>query len=179
MEKRCKGQCCRVFTLPLPPEELKERYEHFLNNGKDRLHKSDQRSYYQKNEQYTSTEEIYLIYPMVKYLGKFKKTPQGYRTNEYIHHYTCKHLDKKTGNCTIYEIRPKMCRRYPDAGICYYKGCSCDRAATPKERLEFIKKQNEIADKKNEVFHKEKTISKRSKRYREIKNNESIREKDL
>src|SRR5690348_13091092 len=32
--------------------------------------------------------------------------------------YTCRHLDRSTGLCTIYEQRPKMCREYPYEGAC-------------------------------------------------------------
>jgi Fe-S-cluster containining protein len=37
--------------------------------------------------------------------------------------FTCKHLSQ-TGNCTIYETRPKMCRDFPGPDPCKYKNCA-------------------------------------------------------
>lgn len=36
--------------------------------------------------------------------------------------YTCKHFDGE--NCTNYENRPDLCRRYPNSGRCEYAGCT-------------------------------------------------------
>lgn len=33
----------------------------------------------------------------------------------------CKHHNKKTGDCDIYEERPMMCRSFPDSGFCGYR----------------------------------------------------------
>lgn len=45
------------------------------------------------------------------------------RNRPYV--YTCKNLDAKTGNCKIYNERPKMCRTFPDgADHCEFKKCT-------------------------------------------------------
>lgn len=38
--------------------------------------------------------------------------------------YACKHLDRATKRCTVYEIRPQMCRDYPGDAPC--KWCTYD-----------------------------------------------------
>ncbi len=32
----------------------------------------------------------------------------------------CRFLDQKTRRCTIYEVRPAVCRKYPDGPLCGY-----------------------------------------------------------
>jgi len=39
-------------------------------------------------------------------------------------YYACKHLDRATRLCTVYEIRPQMCRDYPGDVPC--KWCTYD-----------------------------------------------------
>ena len=46
-----------------------------------------------------------------------RPTFEGYR-------YRCKHWDPETGDCTIYDIRPQMCRDYPGAHGCNYAACT-------------------------------------------------------
>jgi len=53
--------------------------------------------------------EIYLIYPMLEF--KYEN-PQ----EDLPYHYRCKHFshdEKGIPTCTIYEIRPRMCRDFP------------------------------------------------------------------
>jgi len=103
--KKCGGACCRRFTLPYPPEQLKEKYL----------------AWYRRDyERETIPQDIHLIYPMVTYLGFMRSEP--YQQNE-LHWYTCKHLDEETSLCKIYEIRPKMCREFPYESKCPYSGC--------------------------------------------------------
>jgi len=43
-----------------------------------------------------------------------------------INHYTCNFLDEN-GNCMVYDLRPQMCRRYPEYDTnakCHYTGCT-------------------------------------------------------
>lgn len=58
-----------------------------------------------------------------------------------LYHYTCRHFDSKTKNCTNYEDRPDMCRAYPNSRICKYKGCTrvCENKPTAAD-IEFDKK---------------------------------------
>lgn len=66
--------------------------------------------------------DIHLIAPMVVYLGPDAKMPKQVNpTDEALlgkpeipgHRYRCKHFDAKAKGCTIYGIRPAMCRDYP------------------------------------------------------------------
>lgn len=38
--------------------------------------------------------------------------------------YTCKHLDYVTGDCTVYDRRPAMCREFPYGLRCPIVGCT-------------------------------------------------------
>ena len=77
--------------------------------------------------------DIHLIAPMVRYLGfTYDHPPQINPSDNRLlgkpktkqHYYTCKHFNPKTRDCTIYEIRPAMCRSYPDSGLCNYAKCT-------------------------------------------------------
>ena len=39
------------------------------------------------------------------------------------YHYTCRAYDEETGDCTIYEDRPQMCKDFPGNGGCEFPGC--------------------------------------------------------
>lgn len=41
--------------------------------------------------------------------------------------FNCSNLDAATGDCKIYETRPKMCRSYPNGKPCRFEGCTLDR----------------------------------------------------
>lgn len=133
----CGGACCRRFIISKSPEELKEEYEAWLRAGPGSSFqylgmtgKLCANKLGGNNERYVSIHaEIYLIYPMLVYLGAHnwdpatgpsKRYPKGHSKS---HHYTCKHHDAKTGLCSIYEIRPYMCRRYPNGDSCPWPGC--------------------------------------------------------
>ena len=95
----CTGQCCEKFWLPYSPEELRE--------------------YYVKIYKYKETDPLFYaeleqIAPMVIYIGPTE--------NGNGHWYTCKWYDKETTMCTIYEVRPDMCRNYPYDQACEYCG---------------------------------------------------------
>lgn len=149
--KRCMGQCCRRFTLPMNPEELYAAYLYWLNHSAESINKNshicDNNTLYSRHDRLI--QDIHLIYPMVIYLGKFNKTPEGFSIDHEIYHYTCKHHDQKTGNCTIYDIRPSMCKLYPYGRKCYYKGCTNEYAASKEEIKSKIKSyQNKDEPKK-------------------------------
>jgi Fe-S-cluster containining protein len=78
-------------------------------------------------------QDIHLIAPMVYYLGYTTDHPLQVNPTdaellgnprERLHYYGCKNLDPATGDCTIYEIRPYMCRSYPNSGVCNYAKCT-------------------------------------------------------
>lgn len=97
--KTCKrrGYCCQDVRLAEDPEMLRKAYEAWRN-----LPSVDPKF-----------SEIYLIYPMLTFLYENPKEDLPY-------HYCCKHFtfdENGTPTCSIYEIRPRMCRDFP-----YYEG---------------------------------------------------------
>ena len=87
---RCRGDCCRVFYLPVSPEELEAAYYRWQvaqqQRGVEFMSKT--RGIAAKD---SIIADIHLIYPMVTYLGKFKQPP--YKTvlpvpNEWAHYYS-------------------------------------------------------------------------------------------
>lgn len=147
--KSCGGACCRRFIIQSSPEELKKEYEAWLRNpgpGHFQFETMEGRT----AEKYVHAE-IYLIYPMLIYLGRCeanayapnKKTP-----GQFSHHYTCKHHDAKTGLCTIYEYRPFMCRHYPNGRPCPYPNCKLPGNEKKKrEEARMLKRMNRPAKK--------------------------------
>jgi len=111
---RCTGHCCRRFCLPMS-------YYHLMNNYK---------LWMAQKEMDQHVNDIHLIAPMVVYLGHLRSGDQdeGLERNENPdelgHYYRCKHLDETTNDCTIYDIRPQMCRDYPNSGTCKYNDCT-------------------------------------------------------
>lgn len=104
---RCTGHCCRAFTLPFTPQGLAA-----LVAREAHLPKSEARE----------------LAPMLVYLGTFE--PQeaearfGHCSSGEHHYWTCRNHDRVTGNCTIYETRPRMCIDYPYGKPCNYIECT-------------------------------------------------------
>lgn len=101
MSDRCTGDCCALFYIPYSVEEIQEgavtgRW------GEDSAMLAD------------------MLIPK-DYVPE-RRDIELARWSGYT--MTCKHFDG-TG-CTVYESRPGMCRRYPNDGRCFYKGCTFD-----------------------------------------------------
>ena len=109
---RCPGFCCQAFNIGPPGEALRKRLEEVGDPDKD------------------------LILDMVIYLGKFPRNPawphdsdppfDGDKTpaGDRGHFHTCKHYDRETRSCGIYDRRPGMCRRFPNTTACGFVGCN-------------------------------------------------------
>jgi Fe-S-cluster containining protein len=127
--KDCEGFCCDDIGLQISPDELQESYHAWLREtsiGKPPLSMEDiSMAHNQKGLRLWN--EIYLIYPMLEFLYHDHIHPDGEidfskeKDIRIIYHYRCKHHNKKTGDCDIYEERPMMCRTFPDTGYCGYK----------------------------------------------------------
>lgn len=151
---RCTGDCCRSFTFPVGPEELKDLYEQWadIQQG-DSI---DMGLVPQKVRRLI--QDIHLIYPMVKYLGRREMPNHFNPSDEFLqtgktpkeHIYTCKHFDGR--NCTIYDIRPRMCRRYPYNSDCNYEGCTWGEKRAKRQ----TKKQIEERRKNLPIYGEEK-----------------------
>lgn len=154
---KTRGICCKNLGLVnISPQTLEISYRNFLNPpigngmGMDKVSQSA-----------PTYQDIWLIYPMLRFLYADKKHPNGDVEIEHIvYHYSCVHLDPKTGKCSIYEIRPRMCMSFPDGLVCRYEGCRCPgdgrkewalRNKNKKHRMEKSKKAL-----KEECFAKEK-----------------------
>lgn len=93
--KECKrrGYCCQDVRLAEEPDLLKTAYEKW-------------RSLSTVDPKFS---EIYLIYPMLTFL--FERPDE-----DLPYHYRCKNFSHDAQGlpaCSIYEIRPRMCRDFP------------------------------------------------------------------
>lgn len=134
---RCTGHCCEAFTLPFPPEHLRELYIMSRDHLEGRVHlrMNDDLQLHEPR----LIEDIHLIYPMVSYLGHIPTPMAGVEPpsnpEARAHYYTCKHFDRVSRNCTIYEIRPGMCRSYPYSSDCNYAACTwIERKRSPNAK---------------------------------------------
>jgi len=101
-KKRLKtALCCRCFIIENSPKELRRLYDTWKTSLNDPL------------EVTGLFDDISVLYPMLKYIGLHKQDADGKPTIKSYHHYTCKHLDREKGICTIYDIRPELCRAFP------------------------------------------------------------------
>ena len=116
-ERRCSGHCCKAFILPwLSPDEIKNEKK-FYHRDAEGL-KILNMIIYLGNDPINFPQAARKVIP----IGNFKPTPNA-------HYYTCKHHCNITGNCLIYNDRPKMCRTFPDQetnwkGACGFRGCT-------------------------------------------------------
>lgn len=88
-----RGICCQDVRLAEDPALLKRAYEFWIKSPSIK----------------PTFSEIYLIYPMLEF--KFENTAE-----DLPYHYRCKHFkhdDTGLPACSIYEIRPRMCRDFP------------------------------------------------------------------
>lgn len=90
VESPCGGYCCERFHFRTndTPEQLKEWV-----SGPGALEANKQ------------------VVEMVVYLGESTLDADG-EEGPSRHWYTCKHFNRETRLCTIYETRPAMCRNY-------------------------------------------------------------------
>jgi len=104
--KDCKGFCCDDIGLSSSPGEIKSQYNAYLK-GRE-----------------VPEEDIEAIHNMLVYSHNDFTHPDGdlKECEDHIYHYRCTHHNKKTGNCDIYENRPKMCSEHPISGFCGYSG---------------------------------------------------------
>jgi Fe-S-cluster containining protein len=121
---RCTGACCKEFYLPRGPAQFAaEALGFFLlaefGNPRDRQPNADHAEELSKIAQLAvPTREI----------GKGDTMPSGkaYAHEDRVQLYTCRWFDGT--NCTVYETRPSMCRRYPYGSKCEHDTCSWDAA---------------------------------------------------
>lgn len=123
---RCTGGCCKVFFLPFKEARIPD-----VASG----------AFFRDPEASIIAD---MIIPIADTLDKLpaelhelvafydEKTTDIDRMGEIGAFYTCKHFDAEAGNCRIYDRRPRMCRAFPNDGVCKYTGCTT--ACTPEHR---------------------------------------------
>lgn len=151
MYNRCMGECCKDIGLKISPEEFKGSYlKWVLNSGDANI---DTVVMTVKNEDIKidrDLSEIYLLYPMLTYIKKDYCHPEsdGKKQDCIIYHYTCKHFDNKNKVCTIYNIRPYMCRSYPNSKFCRNPKCKWDKQIKLREKYNKQKLKSEVKNEK-------------------------------
>ncbi len=114
---RCSGHCCQAFTLPLTPEYVDELKSAAEGAERGEPWPSHLRRY--------TDDDIAIVARMVRPLGRFPiLTPAGHRFRSPLEWYACEHHDSESGDCKIYETRPRMCRDHPYGNTCNYVDCT-------------------------------------------------------
>lgn len=133
--KDCKGFCCDDIGLEVSPRELQNSY-HQWADGERKNRESLSMS--ASGKTILMYNYIYLTYPMLVFSHQDYIHPDGDLNTEnegrITYHYSCKHHNKKTKDCDIYEERPLMCRSFPDNDFCGYRKVTDKRvkACRPK-----------------------------------------------
>lgn len=127
--------CCRCFTLPLSPDELWENYTHWIVLGyRDHIHDKlpPPKDGFDRGE----IEGIEWLVTHLRYIGlrptTFANYSQPINKSELIHFYTCDLLNPRTGLCTSYQNRHRMCASYRNCeytDTCESLHCLCHPAS--------------------------------------------------
>ncbi len=122
--KDCKGFCCDDIGIFISPRELQNSYHRFVSRDIDKKEK-EQMVMSVNNSQVTLWNYIWLTYPMLVFSHQDYIHPDGdidvKSEDRIVYHYSCKHHNKKTKDCDIYEERPMMCRSFPNNDYCGYR----------------------------------------------------------
>lgn len=106
---KCSGACCQRIVLPrFNQQDLRECYLAWLNGAAEFTGPSGT---------FPVILDIFLLYPMLQPVGWDELNRQVF---------ACKNYIKETGLCSIYEIRPAMCRQYPNGVKCSCEGCTVE-----------------------------------------------------
>lgn len=123
MADRCTGHCCLDFSLPYAPEEIEAMrlsVTAWDADGNEALAHTYPHAVF---------NDLGIIAAMVQYRGE----------RDGVHRYDCAHL-AESGDCSIYDRRPRMCSEYPyarrpvepgkpaTARACYKHGCTWEDA---------------------------------------------------
>lgn len=151
---RCTGNCCRCFTIPYSPHEVQASYWAWLRGGAQVSQMGSDNS--------PILQDIHILAPMLVYLGLFDRHPKQAkqinpmdevllrgRFDVQRHFYRCKHFDEKEKICTIYEMRPVMCRSYPNGRPCNYSGCTWRKMRARKQTKAQLAKRLRLLQEKD------------------------------
>jgi Fe-S-cluster containining protein len=149
------GHCCEDIGLYISPEEMKLTYERWvkgLNNSP-----SIKMSENSGNKSERNYGEIYLLYPMLIFTKQDYTHPEKPKEKKVgkVYHYTCVHYDKKKRECGIYDIRPYMCRSYPNNKFCNNPKCQWRKQVVGREKWA---KEQKVLSKKGKPINKAKDV---------------------
>lgn len=120
---RCTGNCCRCFTLNIPIETIRE----YVHRIRQRVPVGPLTR--EENE----TEMLADMLIPLGYLDHHPDAPAWFNEQKLRGHlYTCRHHDRASGDCLVYENRPSMCSRHPYGTACPYNGCTDPEARLPR-----------------------------------------------
>lgn len=129
MADRCTGKCCEMFHLPHSPLRIKAHARAITNkSGTAYVYENGKRT---RVNQLQDGEMITSMVEFIESMPKDADKPDG----DMIYWYSCKNWDAKSGDCTVYETRPRMCRQYPYGKACAYDGCTWKSG--PEETKQF------------------------------------------
>jgi Fe-S-cluster containining protein len=126
---RCTGSCCELFTIG---DNTIEQLKHKIELGLYDSDKEDAKMIVDMLVPLTYEEVCEALPKLITFKGKLP-----HKDKVFGQYFTCKHFDKVTRNCTVYETRPAMCHKYPFSNFehkCEFKDCTCT----------FIKEEKEI-----------------------------------
>ena len=160
--KTCSGHCCRAFQLGgATYEELKLEYEMWLRGQREvsTMRGSATASALLRTTA-SSRDDIHMVFPMLIRLGKLKRNPEKLVNQEWIdardrddthfegvEFFSCKHLHP-AGHCTIYDVRPTMCRAYGLGKTCEYEECTWEGHKEPKRDSSRVLEHKKLDQKK-------------------------------
>lgn len=141
MSDRCKGECCRSFSLPYSPEDLGRMRAALASEGEEWPEGLDY------------PQDAPTLLSMLVYLGAHTNSPVARMRPEDVrpegfelrHWYTCTHL-QPNGDCGNYENRPAMCSLYPYEGVCRWADCEWEAGCRPvTDRMLRLQPDEELA----------------------------------
>jgi Fe-S-cluster containining protein len=107
---KCPAYCCSYARIGIEPDEIERIAEHFK----------------------ISAEEAKLRYTKMREGDRVLR-----HRKDAIYGTVCTFLDPNTRRCSIYEVRPQVCRDYPEENRCgYYEFLSWER--THQDNEDFI-----------------------------------------
>lgn len=133
---RCTGHCCKDFTLPISPMELKHEAEKHRRTGRSRWSEIEKVA-----AMVIFKFQDWTVSGVHRGLRKARGSKRHGDLPQY--HYTCKHFDAASGNCGDYENRPAMCRDYPYGRSCAYRGCTMKAKEAPRLKVECLNEAKE------------------------------------
>lgn len=138
MGARCTGHCCRAIGVGSSPEQLNEAQ--LLMQLETEMDRDSQArkllDLYVTDQGHTHESwvaEVLMVTTMLVPMGiQSRKNPvTGTQGTMDRHWYTCVYFDEDSGDCTVYEDRPLLCRNYPYGGACDEPDCTAKDLGTP------------------------------------------------